>query len=166
MGKTIHGNQVLVFELGGYCCGAPLGEIQEVLPMCRLVQTIGQPAALAGFLNLRGEMAPLVLLDRLFGLEPTPLHLYSHIVVTRGSRPLALSVERALDVVAIDAGVPLEPPAGNVFGDCLEGVLRAGSREVNLLRLDQVLLAEERSKIAEFTRMATERSTHLTGSTN
>lgn len=126
--------------------------------MCRLIETVGLPSALAGFLNLRGELTPLVRLDRLFALEEAPFHLYTHILVARRDPPLALAVERAADILELEADASLDAPAESVFGDCLEGVLRAQGRDVNLLRIERVLLAEEESRIAEFTRMAAQRA--------
>ena len=166
MQDSLNSDKFLVFELGGRCCGLPVAQVREVLPMCRLIQTIGLPSALAGFLNLRGDLTPLVRLDRLFGLEEAAFHLYTHIVVAKRAPSLALSVERAQDILVFDPGVSMEAPKENVFGECLEGVIQTGSRDVSLLRLDRIILEEEMSRIAELTRMAAERLKQLTEPSN
>jgi purine-binding chemotaxis protein CheW len=154
------GTAFLVFDLGGLWCGLPLGEVREVLPMCDLLRPPALPPLLEGFLNLRGEAAPVIRIDRLFGLAAAPFRLHTHLVVLR-RQPFAIVTERARDIISARFGDVLQPPDGNVFGGCLEGVLRADSGDISLLRVDRLLLKQEESKIAELRRIAERRIAEL-----
>lgn len=128
--------------------------------MCELLRPPALPPLLEGFLNLRGQAIPVIRMDRLFGLAEAPLRLHTHLVVLREKR-LAIVTERARDVISAPFGDLLQPPAANVFGDCLEGVLRVGPIDISLLRVERLLLRQEESKIAELRRIAERRLAEL-----
>lgn len=147
----------LVFEVSGLSCGLPAGEIREVLPMCEVVRPPALPPVLEGFLNLRGQLTPVVRLDRLFGLAEVQFLLHTHLVVLQRRPPLALLVDRVREIMSSAPGGCLEPPPEHVFGDCLEEVYQLDTRSISLLRVDRLLLKEEESRISEFVRIAERR---------
>lgn len=151
---------LLIFDVGQLVCGLPLGEVREVLAMCSLLRPPALPALLEGFLNLRGQAIPVLRVDRLFGLAAAPFRLHTHLVVLRRQR-LAFIADRARDIVSGNTGEVLQPSPGSVFGDCLEGTLRVGSDDINLLRVERLLLKQEESKIAEFRAIAERRIAEL-----
>ena len=131
-----------------------------MLPMCELLRPPALPPLLEGFLNLRGEAAPVIRVDHLFGLAAARLQLHTHLVVLR-SQPIAIVTARARDIIHVRSGDVLQPAPGNVFGDCLEGVLRAESGEISLFRVERLLLKHEESKVEEFRRIAERRIAEL-----
>lgn len=128
--------------------------------MCDLLRPPALPPLLEGFLNLRGQAIPVIRMDRLFGLAEAPLRLHTHLVVLRGKR-LAIVTERARDVISVQSGNVVRPPAESIFGDCLESVLRADSGDISLLRVERLLLRQEESRIAELRRIAERRLAEL-----
>jgi purine-binding chemotaxis protein CheW len=152
---------LLVFDLNGISCGLSLSEIREVLPMCELLRPPALPPLLEGFLNLRGEVVPVIRIDRLFGLAAVQLRLHTHLLVVQRRPPLALLVDRVRDIMAVEAGASLETPREHVFGDCLKAVFRTGTHDISLLRLDRLLLREEESRIADFLGIAERRLNEL-----
>ena len=63
---------VLVFRLADQQYGIPVGEVQEIVPMARLVRSASLPAVIDGFLNLAGRAVAVVPLRRLLGLPDRP----------------------------------------------------------------------------------------------
>ncbi|HVW09485.1 MAG TPA: chemotaxis protein CheW [Bryobacteraceae bacterium] len=52
-------NAVLVFRLGGDRYGIPVSSVREVLPQVRITPVPGSPAAVAGLIQVRGEIRPV-----------------------------------------------------------------------------------------------------------
>ncbi len=95
----------------------------------------------AGLVQLRGRVIPVIDLRARFGLPPAPRTLESRVVVVnRGARAIGLLVDSARDVLRLDADAvqPLADPlidAGNRF---VKGVV-PGSRLLMVIDLDEVV---------------------------
>ncbi len=143
---------VLVFQLRGEHCAIRAEEVQEIVLMASLARPPGLPAIVEGFLNLRGTAIPVIRLERLFGGSPAPFGLYSPLIVLRG-RPdsLALLAERVDNVVWASESTLKPVPAGHCFNDCTEAEiwLEPPATPIHLLSRERLLLAQERSRIAE-----------------
>jgi purine-binding chemotaxis protein CheW len=64
--------------------GLPLENVQEVIGVRPVTRVFHGPAVLAGIINLRGEVLPVLDLSRLLQSEaPTPKHQDARIVVVR-----------------------------------------------------------------------------------
>jgi len=50
---------VLIFRLGGDRYGIPVSSVREVLPQARIAPVPGAPAAVAGLIQVRGEIRPV-----------------------------------------------------------------------------------------------------------
>lgn len=95
----------------------------------------------AGLVQLRGRVIPVIDLRVRFGLAPAPRTLESRVVVVnRGARAIGLLVDSARDVVRLEADAvqQLSDPlvdAGNRF---VKGVV-PGSRLLMVIDLDEVV---------------------------
>lgn len=161
-GLACDGVKAVVFEVSGYSCGLPLGYVRKIVPMCNLARPPGLPRMLEGLLNLRGEIASVVRLDRLFGLSPTILRRHSQLVVLQAPTPLALLADRVRCIDAIEPD-ELLPAEDSVFNDCLAGVLPAPHGPVHFLHGDRLLLAQEKQRFAEIQQIAQRRLSELEG---
>ncbi|HZP97454.1 MAG TPA: chemotaxis protein CheW [Candidatus Limnocylindria bacterium] len=93
---------LLVFELAGERCALPAADVREVLRAVLPARLPNAPEIVAGVLDVRGELVPLVDVRRRFGLPPRALAADDHIVIARvAHRAVAFAVERAEDVVRI-----------------------------------------------------------------
>ncbi len=93
---------LLVFELEGERCALPAADVREVLRAVLPARLPNAPDIVAGVLDVRGELVPLVDVRRRFGLPPRTLAADDHIVIARvGHRLVAFAVERAEDVVRV-----------------------------------------------------------------
>ncbi len=103
-------HELLVFLVGNGHFGIPSIQVREVLRAATLAPVADAPRAVMGVLNLRGEIVPVLDSRRLLQAEEKPLAHSDHlIVIEEHGRLLALRVDRAVDLVAVDA---TELPAG------------------------------------------------------
>lgn len=99
-----HRDGILVFTVAGQRQGIPLERVQELLPMVALIPVPDAPS-LEGVFNLRGTAVPVVNLRRALHLPDRAAEPWDHLIVCRtGNQPVALRVDRALDLIILDAG--------------------------------------------------------------
>lgn len=148
----------LIVDVAGTACALPQSDIREILPLPRLHAPPAAGGLLAGLLNLGGEPVPVVDLAILLGLrtEAGEHDPYRHVVLARGA-PLALLVDRALDVVTV-AGDSLRPvePARSLNG-CVVAEFAWGKGLAHLLSSRRILTREERTRLDAFAVQASDR---------
>jgi purine-binding chemotaxis protein CheW len=94
---------VLVFEIADRRLALPAATLREVVRAVAIAALPKAPAIVEGVINLRGTLVPVLDLRRRFELSPLPLAPDQHFIITQsGPRLVALRVDRALDVVAVD----------------------------------------------------------------
>ena len=89
-------------EVGGQIFGIAIERVREVFLPDRLTHVPLAPPDVAGVLNLRGAIVPIVDLRCRFGeglTETTSLHIV--IIVQIGDRQVGLIGDRVLDIVAV-----------------------------------------------------------------
>jgi purine-binding chemotaxis protein CheW len=98
-------------EIGGEHYAVPVDDVLEVAPLGELTPVPGAPPAVAGVLNLRGEVLAVVDLAVLVGVEPAGPH--QRIVVAQGSSCRAgLAVESVVGVGDVaEAMAPARSPS-------------------------------------------------------
>lgn len=108
--------EVLVFEVGGQQYGLPASDVQELQRAATLTPLPRAPAVVEGVVNLRGRVIPVLDIRSRFGLPARPMERTDHFVVARaGERVVALRVDRAIDLVRVDAA-DVEDARGSVPG--------------------------------------------------
>jgi len=118
--------------------------------MAWLARPPGLPPLVEGFLNLRGEVVPVLRLERLFGVAAKPPELHTPILVLRGSGgALAWMVDRVSEVTEIPEA-RLTPVRGeHCWNECTRAQTRLGDQVVHVLDPDRLLLEAERQRLAE-----------------
>ena len=95
--------QLLTFELGSLPCALPTRVLVEVARAVAITPLPKAPPIIEGLVNLRGAIVPVLDVRRRFGLEPRALTPDQHFLIAwSGPRVVALRVDRALDLVAVD----------------------------------------------------------------
>ena len=154
-------DNLLIFHLSGLDCAFPLEDVMEVVPMARLSAPPGIPAALAGFLDLRGTAVPILRLDRLFGLPEQHPGLHTPMVVLRGLLgPMGLIVDSVRGVVPMPATI-LDIPDDRTFQGCAPAVVKLDGDLIHLLSPTALLSANEAHLVADFSAMAQARVLQL-----
>jgi purine-binding chemotaxis protein CheW len=133
------GEEILVFEVAGRRFGLPATEVRELL---RAVSIVPLPLPLAGpaiegVVNLRGRIVPVLDLRARLGLPIRAVVPSDQMIVAQSEgRLVALRVDRALDLVRLDAGATA---AGGIDG---VRVARLADGLAPLLDLRTVLAGE------------------------
>jgi purine-binding chemotaxis protein CheW len=96
--------QVLVFEVGGRRYGLPAEDVQELLRAVSIIPLPKAPGVIEGIINLRGRIVPVLDVRSRFRLPARPLEPSDHFIVARaGERVVALRVDRAVDLLRLEA---------------------------------------------------------------
>jgi purine-binding chemotaxis protein CheW len=127
---------VSMFHLRGALCALDTALVEEVVRWRRPTRVPHAPEHVLGVINLRGKIVTVIDLGRKLNLGAIEPADDSRLYIVRDTEePVGLLVDRAADVIELDAG-GLEPPPANVRGAegrFFRGVGRAASRLVAVL---------------------------------
>jgi hypothetical protein len=96
---------VVSFEVNDRSYALPLEQVVEVVRMVAVTPLPDAPAGLAGVVNLRGQLIPMIDLRPRFGAPPTepdPSHVF--IVAEAGGRTAGVLADWVEDVVELAGG--------------------------------------------------------------
>jgi purine-binding chemotaxis protein CheW len=148
----------LVFTVAQARLGLDISQVEEVLPIVRLVKPPEMPKMLRGFVNVGGALIPVIRLENLLRLNTgsTPwapeIDLSSTIIVAD------LSGLKVAWMAGADANILTYPvadtvrlPADHVLNNCAERVIARTPPEPSIVLLDpaRLLLESERVRLAE-----------------
>lgn len=135
---------VLTFALAGERCALAAEDVREVVRAALPARLPKAPDIIAGVLDLRGELVPLLDLRRRFGLPPRPLAPDDHIVVALvAGRAVAFAVERALELAWVPAGAVRAPAAVSPGIEHVAGIARLADGLLLIYDLRAFLAADE-----------------------
>jgi purine-binding chemotaxis protein CheW len=120
----------------------PASEVLHMESYTGATRVPGTAAHVAGLVQVRGRVLPVIDLRVRFGLEPHRLSADSRLVVAqRGERPVALLADSAREVLRIDPALfRTTPELGEDTGQAyVKAIARAGDRLVMLLDLARVV---------------------------
>jgi purine-binding chemotaxis protein CheW len=114
----------LVFRVDGLHCGMDRTAVVEILPALAVRPLPGQPPFVAGAIDLRGTLLPVLDLRVRFGRPPRPMELSDKLIVARfRDRTLAVWVDAVEGLVPSDGR--WAPAVGLLTGDrSVVGVVR------------------------------------------
>jgi len=148
---------LVVFELDGREFALPIDDIAEILQMVLVTPVPEVPPWVAGVVNLRGRVIPVVDLRTRLGIEPRAPQLNTPLLIAEhGTRKLGLIADEVRDVISFDPGSlehPAEDEAGAGHADAMSGIAQVGERLIVVLDLARVTaeaapLAEARTPTA------------------
>ena len=97
--------KVLIFEIGGQRYGLPAADVRELVRAVAILPLPLESAFIEGVFDLRGTIVPVVDLRARLRLPFKAVEPSDHLIIIEagaGGRPLALRVDRALDLVVRD----------------------------------------------------------------
>ncbi len=111
-GTTATLSEYVTFRLADQWLGIPVDTVQEVLMAQRIARVPMAPTAIAGFLNLRGQIVTAVDVRTTLALPPRdPSHAVMNVVVRHDGELFAFMVDDVGDVVAVnDDALDVTPP--------------------------------------------------------
>ncbi len=145
-------SQFLSFSIGSEQFAIGVLYVKEIIEYGTLTRVPGMPPSIAGVINLRGGVVPVVDLAVRFGLPASTITRRTCIVVLElpvGGESAVMgivadTVSQVLDLASED----IVPPPGfgsHIRSDCLTGMARVGNagKFVMLLDIERTLAAEE-----------------------
>lgn len=131
--------QWLTFRLEGGEYALHIRDVIEVLSMVALAPMPQAQPWLAGMLNLRGRVMPVIDLRRRLGLAPRPYSLDTPIIVVRqANRPVGLIVDEAVEVLTLPDQALSDPDALAGPAHAVRAIARLADRLIMLLDLDRI----------------------------
>jgi purine-binding chemotaxis protein CheW len=136
----------LLFKVAGSEYALPYSEVLHMESFAGATRVPGAPSYVAGLMQVRGRVLPVIDLRVRFGLEPQGVTADSRVVVVQsGKRALALLADSAREVVKIDPGEYRAAPemvaeTGQGF---VKSVAHTGNRLVMLIDLQRVIGEEQ-----------------------
>jgi purine-binding chemotaxis protein CheW len=136
----------VLFRVGDTDYVLPASEVLQMESYAGATAVPGTEAYVAGLVQVRGRVVPVIDLRKRFGLPPvTPTLDTRVVVVQRDERTVGLVVDSAREVVQLAADALKPPPDvigqhGNGF---IKGVGKAGQRLVMLIDFGRVIGQEQ-----------------------
>ena len=130
--------ELITFEVGGQVFGLDIMAIREIRAWTPVTRLPRVPHYVAGVVNLRGTVLPVIDLAARLGWEPTePTPRHAIIVIQLAGQASGLIVESVSDIVTI-ASDQLQPPpvtSNDSIVMFLEGLAAIDDRMVMVLNL-------------------------------
>lgn len=93
---------VMAVVIAGERYGIDLPDVIEILPPIALTLVPGAPSALAGVINVHGEIRPVAALQRMLGIATTPQEGLVRVVLLRQrGRTIGLAVDSVDNILSI-----------------------------------------------------------------
>jgi purine-binding chemotaxis protein CheW len=114
--------QAVIFDVAEQRYGLPVPATLEIFQAVEVTPIAGAPGVIAGVVDVRGTLCPVVSLRRRFGLGLAPLDLAHHLIMANcNGRSVLLQVDRVLDVAEIEPDrmediLDVLPRAGRISG--------------------------------------------------
>lgn len=102
--------QLCTFRLAGLRVGIDIGRVQEVLADPEVTPVPLAPLAIAGLLNLRGQIVTVIDGRSRLGLPPDDNVVGTHVILRNGGEIVSLVVDSDDEVVDIDSDQLEEVP--------------------------------------------------------
>lgn len=132
--------RMLSFRLGSERCALPLALVDRVEEYSESVDLPEGDNSLSGVIQIKGEIAPVIDLRRMLGVQP--LETSSYVVVRVDDEPWALIVDRIERVIDIEESNIT--PVRNQQNDYLNEVGKLDGELISLITLAPLTLAAKR----------------------
>lgn len=140
--------EILRFDLDGSRFAVFASAAREVLRAVAIAPLPRAPGAVEGVINVRGELVPALDIRLRFGLPSRALTADQHIVVAHaGTRPVALRVDRAVEVLTIDEAAIASASTVVPGTHLVAGIATLPDGLVVIHDLDRFLSADESSAV-------------------
>ena len=137
--------ELITFEVEGQLFGIDIMSIREIRAWTPVTRLPGVPHFVAGVVNLRGTVLPVVDLAARLGWKPTePTPRHAIIVIQLDGQARGLIVDAVSDIVTVASDALQPPPSsgGDAIVPFLEGLVAIEDRMVMVLDL-KAMAADE-----------------------
>lgn len=140
--------RLLIFLLESARFGLKAVAVREVVRAVAIAPLPKAPAIVEGVINVRGRIVPVLDIRDRFNLAPKPLHPDQHFIIAQaGARLVALRVDRAAELLSVNAGA-IEPPEQSTPGvEYVAGIVRLPDGLIVIHDLEAFLSLDEGSAL-------------------
>jgi len=143
-------HEFVTLRVHGELLGLPLASVTEVMRMVAVTAVPDAPAWLAGVINVRGGVVPVIDLRGRLGLPTQAAGLDSRIIVVdAGGRAVGLIADSTAEVLSLPAESVTPPDQLTGQARPVEAIARDGERLVPILDLQRVVFGLEQLDPAE-----------------
>jgi purine-binding chemotaxis protein CheW len=145
-----HSAQIVTFRLGDDLFAADIFSVERVLRYQAPTPIPNVPDWIAGVLDYRGRVVPVLDLRRRFGLPTREVVGETRtLVFVANGQWIAAIVDAVLEVASVDPSKLAPPPPlfRGLAGEYLRGLVRHGSRLIVYLDVGRLLTSTERLQI-------------------
>lgn len=150
IGQAIDTRQFLTFMLSGEEFAVPIMQVKEIIEYSDLTNVPMVPKFIAGAINLRGSVVPVVNLAIKFAMQPAEISRRTCVVIMEVVLDdehviMGMLVDKVLQVIDItDENIDPAPTLGaQIRTDFIRGMGKLEDRFVIILAINKVLSAEE-----------------------
>lgn len=143
--------QYVIFKLEGENYGIPIEYVKTIEKMTEMTRVPNAPEYLAGVINLRGEVVPIINMRKRFNLpEPDEVEEIRTIILELEEISVGMIVDSSSEVLsiedsAIDQTISLDAA---VQDEHIRGIGKIDERMIILLNLYKVLQIEDSEKLS------------------
>lgn len=133
--------QLVVFLVGGESYGVAIADVQEIIRTPAITPVPRAAEHVAGVINLRGRVIPVIDLRKRFRLPPHDAGRDGRVVVMAvAGQIVGATVDSVSEVLRVPANA-IEPPAATLGGSeaHIRGIAQLEERLIVLLELERVL---------------------------
>jgi len=148
-------SQFLTFMLSGEEFAVPIMQVKEIIEYDDLTNVPMVPKFIAGAINLRGSVVPVVNLAVKFGIQPAEITRRTCVVIMEVEideehTVMGVLVDKVLQVIDIDdEDIDSAPSLGaQIRTDFIRGMGKLEDRFVIILAIDKILSSEEIAVVA------------------
>lgn len=135
---------MVVFAVDGREYALPLAQVDEVVRMVAVIPVPAGPDWLAGIVDLRGTLIPMIDLRPRLGLAPTePDPNAMFVVASKGERTVGVLADAVRDVLTVPAAETERPDDLTEGEGIVAAVVRSADGAVLVLDLDRLTAGAE-----------------------
>ena len=148
--------QLVTFFLGAEKYGVDIMDVQEIVQMQPIRPIPGSPRFIAGLLNLRGRVIPIVNLHERFSLSRPAVdeairQLSGMVILDVGRMQIGIIIDKVSRVSTIDRS-EIHPPPREVTGigsDYIDGVVNESDSYLIILNIRRMFSQAELAQLEE-----------------
>jgi purine-binding chemotaxis protein CheW len=136
----------VLFRVGSTEYAVPAADVAQMESFSGATPIPGAASHVAGIIQVRGKVVPVIDLRVRFGLPPAPATLDSRVVIAQlGERRIGLLVDAAREVVRLKDGQIQAPPqlVSTQSAGLVRGIVHLGERLIMLVDVPSLIGAEQ-----------------------
>jgi purine-binding chemotaxis protein CheW len=143
--------QYVVFALEEQLCAISIGEVREIIKLQSITEVPGIPNYIAGMINLRGRVIPVVRLRSRFKMKSVPDTKKNRIIIVEvDGEQIGLIVDEVKKVMFVEEK-DVEPPLdffNRMERDCFTGFAKHMDTIIGIIHLKKVLFPDLEQEVS------------------